>query len=74
MADWTDEQIDIAARVFCNGFPLASHPDANTLAGLIAQGRCWAPKCKCWEQGRALTKTALEAASALRAPTGKPAP
>lgn len=71
MTAWTDEQINIAARVFCNGFPLASHPDANTLAGMIAKGRCFAPKCKCWERGRALTKAALEAASALGATTSK---
>jgi hypothetical protein len=72
MTDWTDEQIDIAARVICNGFPLASHPDANTLAGMIAKGRCMAPNCNCWEQGRALTKAALEAASVVPATTGRP--
>lgn len=60
----TDEQVEIAARVFCNGFPLDSHPRANSVAGKIAKGRCWAPKCPCWKQGKELTRAALRAALA----------
>ena len=64
--NWTDEQIDIATRVFCAGLPLETHPQANTLAGLIAHGRCLAPNCNCWEGGRQVTKAALDAALANR--------
>lgn len=63
MTKWTEEQVEAAARVFCNGLPLASSPKADTLAGMVAKGRCWAPECPCWEQGKELTRGALEAAS-----------
>lgn len=69
MADWTDEQIDAATRVFCAGLPLETHPEANTLAGLIAIGRCTAPDCICWDGGRIVTRAALDAA--MNAATGK---
>jgi hypothetical protein len=62
MTDWTDEQIDAATRVFCAGLPLETHPDANSLAGMVAKGRCWAPNCECWEGGRTVTRAALDAA------------
>jgi hypothetical protein len=65
---WTDEQIDAATRVFCAGLPLETHPDANSLAGMVAKGRCMAPKCKCWEGGRQVTRAALEAAVRATAP------
>lgn len=68
MTDWTDEQIDVATRVFCAGLPLETQPDAHSLAGLIAKGRCMAPKCKCWEGGRTVTKAALDAALAAAPP------
>lgn len=65
MAEPTDKQVEVAARVFCNGFPLDSHPDAKSLAGRIAKGRCLAPECLCWEQGKELTRAALSAAFAV---------
>lgn len=65
--DWTDKQIDVATRVFCAGLPLETHPDANSLEGLIAKARCMAPNCKCWEGGRQVTIAALNAAVAAKA-------
>jgi hypothetical protein len=71
IGDWTDEQIDAATRVFCAGLPLETHPQANSLAGMIAKGRCLAPNCDCWEEGRAVTRAALEAAAAIHKQTGE---
>lgn len=62
MSEPTEQQVEVAARVFCNGFPLDSHPRANSVEGMIAKGRCLAPDCLCWEQGRELTRAALKAA------------
>lgn len=62
----TDAEIDAATRVFCTGLPLDSHPAANTVAGMIARGRCMAPDCDCWEQGREVTRMALTAAALVR--------
>lgn len=64
--NWTDEQIDAATRVFCAGLPLETDDRSKTLAGMIAQGRCMAPNCGCWEGGRQVTKAALDAALANR--------
>lgn len=60
----TETEIEAATRVFCNGLPIASNPKAGTLAGVVANGRCWAPDCGCWEQGKQVTRAALEAAAA----------
>lgn len=65
MSEPTEKQVEIAARVFCNGFPLDSHPAAQSLPGMIAKGRCWAPECPCWKQGKELTRAALQAAFAV---------
>lgn len=60
----TDEAIDAATRVYCCGLPLPEQIDSDLKR--LAHGLCLGPHCGCWESGRELTRTAIEAALSIQ--------
>ncbi len=58
---WRQEAIEAATRVICCGLPI--EVDGETDLHKIARGICMAPDCPCWEDGKRVTKTALDVAA-----------
>ena len=58
--DWREEAIEEETRIFCCGLPLpkVGEPALHS----IARGKCAGPHCPCWEDGKRVTKAALDAA------------
>lgn len=63
MSQWSDAQVDAATRVVCAGLPLEADERSQSALGKIARGRCMAPHCGCWKEGRVVVRAALDAAS-----------
>lgn len=67
--EWCDDAIDAATRIVCLGLPLEGDPgiapEKSMLADL-ARGHCFGPDCLCWEKGRAIVRSGLNAAKTIQ--------